>query len=73
MMPFHGRIPSNGEQALLEAPSLAERSNVLISLIEMALLEDRSEGIPYQQTAKKSSKNPHLKRKPLDDRRHHHE
>ena len=48
MMPFHGRIPSNGEQAPLEALSLAERSNVLISLIEMALLEDRSEGIPYQ-------------------------
>jgi len=48
MMPFHGRIPSNGEQALLEALSLAERSNVLISLIEMALLEDRRAGIPYQ-------------------------
>ena len=48
MMPFHGRIPSNVEQALLETPSLAERSNVLISLIEMALLEYRSEGIPYQ-------------------------
>ncbi len=48
MMPFHGHTPSNGEQALLEAPNLAERSNVLISFIEMALLEDRSEGIPCQ-------------------------
>ena len=33
---------------MVEAPSLAERSNVLISFIEMALLEDRSEGIPCQ-------------------------
>lgn len=39
---------ANEKQALLEAPGMAERANVLISLIEMALLEDRSEGIPHQ-------------------------
>ena len=39
---------ANEKQALLEAPGMAERANVLISLIEMALLEDRREDIPHQ-------------------------
>jgi len=39
---------ANEKQALLETPGLAERANVLISLIEMALLENRGEDIPHQ-------------------------
>ncbi len=42
--PFAG----NEKQALLEAAGLTERANVLISLIEMALLENKSEDIPHQ-------------------------
>ncbi len=39
---------ANEKQALLETPGLAERANILISLIEMALLENRGEDIPHQ-------------------------
>jgi hypothetical protein len=39
---------ANEKQALLEAADLTERANVLISLIEMALLENRNDDIPHQ-------------------------
>ncbi len=39
---------ANEKQALLEATGLTERTNVLISLIEMALLENRNGDIFYQ-------------------------
>jgi Lon protease-like protein len=39
---------ANEKQALLEATGLTERTNVLISLIEIALLENRNDDIPHQ-------------------------